>query len=74
MRATWKESAYGEWWADDIGVVIDVQGLLWFGYRAGDNRRIGPFRSRLEAQRALEQGDDQQADDDDTTQRVVPCW
>ncbi len=53
MRQGWQESAFGEWWADGVGVVVDVQGLLWFGYPL-DGPRLGPFRSRLEAQRAIE--------------------
>ena len=45
----------GEWWDEDLGVVIDVQGILWYGYPADGAGPVGPLKSRLEAQRALEQ-------------------
>ena len=73
MRADWRESSYGEWWAEDLGVVFDLQGLLWFGYRERDNRRVGPFRSLLEAQRALEEETtDDEGDDEITLRRARP--
>jgi hypothetical protein len=51
----WRERPDGEWWEDDLGVVIGVQGTLWFGYPEKGCSRIGPFVSLLDAQRALEQ-------------------
>jgi hypothetical protein len=45
-----------EWYSDcdDIAMVLDGRrGLAWFGYRQADRRRVGPFRSRAEAERAL---------------------
>jgi hypothetical protein len=45
-----------EWWmGDEIGAVVGAQGILWYGYPVSENRRLGPFRSRLEAERALAQ-------------------
>lgn len=48
------ESPEGEWWEDDLGVVVGVQGTVWFGYPERGPGRIGPFASLLEARRALE--------------------
>jgi len=81
----WRQSPEGEWWEDDLGVVIGVQGTVWFGYPETGRTRIGPFASRLEAQRALERErrgeadiglaldgdgcDDLEADDDRPTEK-----
>ncbi len=54
MVSHWMKTPYDEWWAEGIGAVVDVQGVLWYGYPVDGNVRLGPFRSRLEAQRALE--------------------
>jgi hypothetical protein len=58
MGRPWRETPYGEWYAEGVGVVVDILGVLWLGYRANDNARVGPFRSRQAAQRALEQWPD----------------
>jgi hypothetical protein len=50
----WRETPEGEWWEDELGVVIGVQGTIWFGYPEKGCARIGPFASLVEAQRALE--------------------
>ncbi len=54
MATRWMKTPYDEWWAEGVGAVLDVQGVLWYGYPVDGTERIGPFRSRLEAQRALE--------------------
>ncbi len=50
----WRETPEGQWWEDDLGVVIGVQGTVWFAYPERGCGRIGPFASLLEAQRAVE--------------------
>jgi hypothetical protein len=50
----WRERSEGEWWEDELGVVIGVQGTIWFGYPEEGAGRVGPFASLLDAQRALE--------------------
>ena len=57
----WRERPEGDLWEDKLGVVIGVQGTIWFGYPESGGGRVGPFASFLEAQRALERqerGDD----------------
>jgi hypothetical protein len=49
-----RQNQDGEWWDDDLGIVIDVHGILWYGYPLDGGGPVGPFKSRLEAQRALE--------------------
>ena len=68
----WRETPEGLWREDELGVVIAVQGTIWFGYPENGYARLGPFASLLEAQRALEEcGGDGEAllvndlDDDD---------
>ncbi len=51
----WRETPEGEWWEDALGVVIGVQGTIWFCYPESGGGRVGPFASFLEAQRALVQ-------------------
>jgi hypothetical protein len=63
--AGWYEAPEGEWFEDDLGVVIGVQGMVWFGYPDDGGVRIGPFASLLEAQRALERRRRGDADADD---------
>ncbi len=75
----WTQSPEGEWFEDDLGVVIGVQGTVWFGYPEEGRSRIGPFASRLEAQRALERerraslvaeiASERDADDDRPTEK-----
>jgi hypothetical protein len=50
----WRETPEGLWREDELGVVIAVQGTIWFGYPESGYARLGPFASLIEAQRALE--------------------
>lgn len=51
----WSETIVEEWWAEGIGAVVDAGNVLWYGEIVDESERIGPFRSRLEAERALEE-------------------
>jgi hypothetical protein len=46
----------GEWVREGVGVVLGVLDRLWFAYPVGDSGRLGPFRSREAAARAVEDG------------------
>jgi hypothetical protein len=55
MTSRWTETIDEEWWSEGIGAVLDARGVVWYGYLLEENERIGPFRGRLEAERALEE-------------------
>jgi len=54
MTSRGMNGPYDEWWAEGIGAVLDGRGVLWYGYPVDEHDRLGPFRSRLQAQRALD--------------------
>jgi hypothetical protein len=55
MSARKQRASREEWWADEIEVVLGGSEPVWYGYPLGpgDQGRLGPFKSRLEAERAL---------------------
>ena len=64
MTSRWIETVDEEWWAEGMGVVIEAQGGVVYYGESVDEERLGPFRSRLEAERALEEARDDATTDD----------
>jgi hypothetical protein len=63
MASRWVETIDEEWWAEGMGVVLEARGVVYYG-DSDERAALGPFRSRLEAERALEEARDDAATDD----------